>query len=560
MVKKQIIGILIFITALGFIFVKPANSALETQLLVDVSPSTDYVPYTQTQWYGFSAIGGKGYCVILSPSTGNSNLYLFDTNFNWVGYSKNTGTTQDKVWYGQSTTGPFHLACYGVANPSTNYTIQVIAAPYVKIISPTSGSAGTLVTLYGFGFGDTQGSSFVKFGVVNATSYYSWANTQIKVYVPAGISAGAIQVVVYVASRPSNPINFTSTNISSEGTMFRYDLARTGNYPNGPTSLPLNVKWSYYLGGGATNYTPIIANNIVYVDSWDKLYALDANTGALKWSYYFGGGFSNSYSSPAVAGGIVYVGRFSTLYALDATTGSLKWKYDAGGSYITSPAVLNGIAYFATASSKMFALDAMNGSLKWTYLASGLIQYPPAIANGVIYFGDNNRKIYALYANNGAVKWIYTLPTSFSITGTPAVFNGVVYFGAYLYLYAVDANTGTLKWSQAGYYLTPAISNGVIYIPTHSYPGIRALDANTGVTKWYLGDIRGGFSTAAVSNGLVFTLRGDGKIDALDANTGNPKWSYAIGASFDGVLSPVIYNGKVYVVGEDRSKLYCFGQ
>jgi len=184
------LGVLIF--GLSFLFVGKAFSALETQLVADTSPNSDNVAYLQTQWYGFTATGGKGYSVTLAPTSGNANLYLFDTSFSLVGYSANTGTTADKVWYGQSSSGPMHIAAYGLYNLSSNFTIQLTTAPYVKTITPTSGGAGTLVTLTGYGFGSARGTSYVQFGTIQAINYSSWTNTEIKVYVPSGCGNGVL--------------------------------------------------------------------------------------------------------------------------------------------------------------------------------------------------------------------------------------------------------------------------------------------------------------------------------------------------------------------------------
>jgi len=65
---------------------------------------------------------------------------------------------------------------------------------------------------------------------------------------------------------------------------------------------------------GAIYSSPAVANNVVYVGSWDgSLYALDARSGTKFWSYQTGDGI---YSSPTVVNGVVYVGSDSgKLYA-----------------------------------------------------------------------------------------------------------------------------------------------------------------------------------------------------------------------------------------------------
>ncbi len=567
MLKKLVLPVMTFIiaTALCFSFVGSLQAALETQLLVDVSPSTDNSPYNQTQWYGFPTLASKGYCATLKPSTGDANLYLFDRDFNLRTSSKNTGLTADQVWYGNSVGGVFHLGVHGAASPSSTFTIQVTTAPYVSSITPTSGGAATLVTINGYGFGAAQGTNYVNFGSVKATSYYSWTNTQIKVYVPSGVASGTLQVVVYVASKVSNALNFTASALSSEGAMWRNDLTRTGNYPNGPAVLPLNLKWKYYTGWQAA-YAPTISNNILYM-ALDKLYALDATTGVLKWSYPVAWG-----SPPAVAGGVVYFAGAATLHALDANSGSLKWKY-VGDSYgsCSAPAVSNGVVYFTT-GHKVYALDVNNGSLKWSYtISSNQFIFSCTIANGLVYLGDG-QKIYALYANTGAVKWTYAE----IIGSTPTVANGILYFGGHGAMNALDANTGVFKWkyTYGNGFTSAALSNGVLYASDLSgltayrfdLSKVFAFDANTGAVKWI--SVTGtGSTTPIISNGLVYALGGgtENRFYALDANTGSIKWSYVTGGIRAGmdmafrVSSATISNGKVYVHTGD-GYLYCFGQ
>jgi outer membrane protein assembly factor BamB len=598
MFKKSFLKIsaLIFIAALGFIFVQPANTALETQLLVDVSPSTDSVPYTQTQWYGFNAVANKGYCVILSPLTGNSDLYLFDTSFNGVGNSKNTGTTQDRVWYGQSSSGPMHIGSYGTYNPSSNFTVQVITAPYVKTISPASGKAGTLVTLTGFGFGDARGTNYVKFGTVTAASYYSWTNTQIKVYVPSGVANGVVQAVVYVASRASNPINFTNNNVSSDGTMYKYDLGRTNNYlNNGPSTLPLQPKWQYSITGYIENF-PVVANNLVYftvleispTGNEEKLFAVDATTGSVKWSFtpniyqYFG------QSIPAVAGGTLYIVGTDTpdesrtypamLFAFDANTGVFKWKYNAGivGTIdYSTPAVFNNVVYFPVGAT-LYAVDASNGTLKWKYATQNTIYTVCTISNGIVYVGggwngSQNSKLYALDAVTGALKWIYTVSENKKIIGGTTVVNGVLYFGTGSNgtldgaIYALSADTGVLKWRSINCVdaSVAAVANGIVYANVNSGGWtLHAFDANTGVEKWCFKGSNGFPIVMSrepiISNGLMFVVGNSNTLYVADATTGAIKWSGLGDGNGFGATGPIAYKGKVYVLWHDT--LYCFGQ
>jgi outer membrane protein assembly factor BamB len=581
MFKKFVLPAMTFIAAMimCFSFVAPLQAALETQLLVDVSPSSDNSPYNQTHWYGFTALASKGYCAILKPSTGNPNLYLFDRDFNLRTSSKNTGLTADKAWYGDSVGGVFHLGAHGAASPSSTYTIQVTTAPYVASISPTSGGVGTLVTINGYGFEATQGSNYVNFGSVKATSYSSWTNTQIKVYVPSGVASGTLQVVVYMTSIASNALNFTNNSLSSNGTMWRADLARTANYANGPIGLPLSLKWSYSLG--ETSYSKlIVANSSVYINAIGRFYAFDGNSGTIKWSYP-----TNVYGHsviPSVAGDKVYSAAYDTFYAWDANTGALKWKYvlplesysqttaDDG-----SPAINNGVVYFvarASSTSTLYALDANTGVLKWSYKFTKFILPFPTIANNVVYISSYSQ-IYAFDASNGSLKWTYSLPTNKSMNGTMAFSNGILYFGTTdaIYggvVYALDANTLSLRWQfgTSGWYYNPAVVNGKVYCYGTNNLGysLQVLDANTGQALWANGYLAGeSYQSPTVSRGIIYAVgmvsyTSNSRCYAFDANTGAVKWSYEFsGKGFETSAEPC--NGKIYFTTSD-GYLYCFGQ
>lgn len=92
--------------------------------------------------------------------------------------------------------------------------------------SPTTTTAGTgsVLTIYGSGFGSSQGSSYVQFrdaddnsDYMNATSYSSWSDTEIQVKVPSGAGTGKVKVIVDGTSKTSSgtlTINYNLDNSS----------------------------------------------------------------------------------------------------------------------------------------------------------------------------------------------------------------------------------------------------------------------------------------------------------------------------------------------------------
>lgn len=76
----------------------------------------------------------------------------------------------------------------------------------IKSLIPDRGTVGTTVDVCGKGFGNSKGTSTVKFNGVNASTI-SWSDTLIKTTVPAGATTG--NVIVTVDGKESNGVLFT---------------------------------------------------------------------------------------------------------------------------------------------------------------------------------------------------------------------------------------------------------------------------------------------------------------------------------------------------------------
>ena len=204
---------------------------------------------------------------------------------------------------------------------------------------------------------------------------------------------------------------------------------------------------------------------MVYVGSDDdKIYCLDASTGALVWSYTTGGGV---VSSPAVVGGVVYVGSTDgKVYALNAMTGAQVWNYTTGGDVESSPAVVGGVVFVGSDDGKVYALNATTGAQVWSYTTGNWVWSSPAVVGGVVYVGSEDHKVYALNAMTGAQVWSYT--TGNWVGSNSAVAGGMVYVGSWDdKIYCLDASTGALVWSYTtggGVFSSPAIADGMVFI------------------------------------------------------------------------------------------------
>ena len=106
-----------------------------------------------------------------------------------------------------ATNGNVVVTVGGVASNGVSFTVTT-PAPSITSLNPTSGLAGSAVTISGANFGATQGTSTVQFNGTAATAT-SWSATSIGVTVPTGATTG--NVVVTVGGIASNGVSFTVT-------------------------------------------------------------------------------------------------------------------------------------------------------------------------------------------------------------------------------------------------------------------------------------------------------------------------------------------------------------
>jgi hypothetical protein len=87
--------------------------------------------------------------------------------------------------------------------------VKLKVVPRITRISPASGRVGTIVTIYGTGFGPTRAraAGSVHFGA-RTPSYLSWSQTKIRVKVPTGTARGWVHLTITTAGGTSAVVHF----------------------------------------------------------------------------------------------------------------------------------------------------------------------------------------------------------------------------------------------------------------------------------------------------------------------------------------------------------------
>jgi outer membrane protein assembly factor BamB len=324
-------------------------------------------------------------------------------------------------------------------------------------------------------------------------------------------------------------------------TMFRGDAAHSGIFA-GPAAKGLSLLWEFKTGGAVIG-SPVVANGTVYVGSGDgAVYALSQTDGRLLWHAKTGGEVN---ATPAIVADSVYVvSGDGALHALDTKSGHERWQFRSRGEHRFTKA---GGVGLSPASEMM--------PDPWDFYLSS-----PAIANGIVYFGSGDNHVYAVDAQTGTLRWAFE--TGDVVHASPAIADGVVYIGSWDgRFYALDAATGRKLWDfvtgrdDAQHVMTgipgsAGIADGRVVFGCRD-AHVYALAARSGHLLWkYATDNGWVEASPALQAGHVYVTTSDSQqFLALDAATGRK--IFALPTHIYVFSSPALADGHAYFGGFD---------
>jgi len=263
--------------------------------------------------------------------------------------------------------------------------------------------------------------------------------------------SGPTSVSTYFAQATSG-IVFGSPSISTNGANVIFASEDGGVY-----SLFANgtLDWLFYTSNAFESTPALSGNGNIYIgDNGHFFYCIaPSRPPRLVWSFQGGGAFEGS---PTIGpDSTVYVGNDDHyLYALDGTKGTLKWSFLTGDIIFCSPAIASdGNVIVASADFSVYSVAGTTGKQNWKFDTGGEIYSSPTLSTTGstynIYFGSFDFNVYCL-DQSGSLIWAFSTTNNIfaSIAFDPYVKR--VYVGAYdRFLYALDANTGSLIWKFA---------------------------------------------------------------------------------------------------------------
>lgn len=257
---------------------------------------------------------------------------------------------------------------------------------------------------------------------------------------------------------------------------------------------------------------------------------------------------------------------------------SLIWTFATEGSVVSSPSIVDGIAYFGSQDKNIYAVNAWSGTLIWKFATESTIESSPAISEGKLCTGGEDGYVYCLDAYNGKLQWKTfvngNLPVTYGsavmLRSSPAILGDTVYVGSLDgNIYALNFEDGSIRWQYQTDGLlkaSPAIVDSAVYMvsETPDVATVLKINAETGSLMWkreipYEMQFTGGtdmIGSPTVAAGVVFTSANLRTYYAINATNGRIIWNFTNPEANEFIVSSPIYlDGKVFVV--DKFDITC---
>ncbi|HEY3367961.1 MAG TPA: PQQ-binding-like beta-propeller repeat protein [Symbiobacteriaceae bacterium] len=365
-----------------------------------------------------------------------------------------------------------------------------------------------------------------------------------------------------VASVTVSPVGATTQDFTlvslpegvDDWTQWRGGPAHTG-YNNSLMATPLQKLWSFPNQVDANYVKLLVAAGKVFVWSGDdRLYALDAASGAVLWNTLVGSDIDSR--QPVYSGGrVIVTNQAGDLTTLDAATGQILWsrlRYTG-----TDPAVVDGRIYIR--KGNVLSVVDLDGTIVWS--KEGVPEGTLAVDGTSIVVTDSH-SVTAYDRGSGALRWTWQCECSLNY-GPTVIAGDRILVREYAYstggvLYALDANTGQSLWRLQHTTADPAVWDGAAYVPTWLTPGISMLTrvqlhegAVTGSLVLGVQDsLNGGAAQPAIANGIVYT--GFDRLRAIDARTMQEVWLRSLPFGNYSLIPPVVGDDTLVFLEEGK--------
>jgi outer membrane protein assembly factor BamB len=305
------------------------------------------------------------------------------------------------------------------------------------------------------------------------------------------------------------------------------------------TILILSAALSACAGGAriASSWPGLSADeNTAYLAFNQHVYAVNVANGTEKWRFPAEANNKLSFfATPTLTeDGQLLVGGFDhVLYSLDPATGGQKWAYSgATNRYVGGPLTSEKGIFAPNADDNLYALD-LTGKALWSFKTGGPNWARPEGDTdcNCLYLPSMDHRLYAVDADTGSLKW-KTDDLGGSLVGTPAYSaENVLYAGTFKNeMLALDAENGKIIWRAptAGWaWAGPILKEGHLYFGDLSGK-FYAVDAANGKQLWEVQADGVISESPLVTDDTIYFTTEAGTVYAVDFD-GKTKWNKTVG-------------------------------
>ena len=334
---------------------------------------------------------------------------------------------------------------------------------------------------------------------------------------------------------------------------FAGDVSHSG-FRQGNSDFVTNL-WIFNMESPIHSSPAVYEDNIFYVNEQGILKAIDMETGEEKWDLDLK---SATNSSPVIHSNRLYIGCEDGLKAININNQKIVWEYDCD-SVESTPVFYDDVIYFGSDDGHLYGLDT-DGKVKMNIKLDGELKSSPCIVNDSIYIGSTNSKLYSIGTDKDK-NWEFT--TGDEILSSPAYVNSTVIVGSSDgNVYCFNESNGNLNWKvdlNDKVISSPTIDEHDLSVYIGSDEGnLTCLDIRDGTIKWSHqtgGKVQ---TTAALKDNLVAFGSNNGYLYVLNKYTGSEEFTYNPGTMLfnSPITSSPVINGNTLLFGDDSGQVY----
>jgi outer membrane protein assembly factor BamB/tRNA A-37 threonylcarbamoyl transferase component Bud32 len=233
---------------------------------------------------------------------------------------------------------------------------------------------------------------------------------------------------------------------------------------------------------------------------------------------------------------------------------ALRGLLNRGGSRLVVSAAPSGVTEAWDAVSS----DSLGIEPRWKFKVEEEIRSTPCVAGKLVFVTAYDNNLYAVDIETGQLKWKYAADDV--VASSPAIYEDefLVIFGSKdRNLYAVDYRTGRIKWTfqtQGPIYSSPAVRHGHVFFGCDD-GHVYALRAPNGRQAWKAVANETVRCRPAVTEERVLFGTGASELMAYDLS-GQIKWRFKARKPL--LSSPCVHKGLIYV-GSMDGHIYAIG-